>query len=619
MGGAVPDFAAVSVAYGKARCPDVFNKKEKKKKKKKAAASTPPPSAPAGKKKKKKKAKKTAPQLEFSATDLDTLEAIRDPDAVEHLWGEVDPEGAGAADVDAIIESVASFYPDLVNEHDFAVDRSIEHSAQADPDRNTMTTDEFGAFLMNLFGFGKVLDTIGATSDVKLSLKKFKAALKALNIPVSANEQGQVFDAMPSNDGGKIDADDVCLWYVEYLSTAECVPEGSSVAAAAGGEIPKYSTEAFDELESEIMAIAKDPAKMRELWDVMDFNDNQIISLAEIDKLMVQDYPLLNHKPALMRAYKQTCLKEGGDGDAWVEPDEFPQLLLNLFYFNKLFQCFEQVDTDDDRRMDEKEFMQGIDDLGMSLSDDEAKASFDEMDSNDGGIVLFDEFCIWYTKLVAPEREIVDSTSQFVDEVRGGKKKKKKKKKNKGPKDAMPDYSSEDFDELEAKIIAIAKDPVELAKLWDVMDFNDNQIVSLAEIDKLMVQDYPLLNHKPALMRAYKQTCLKEGGDGDAWVEPGEFPQLLLNLFYFNKLFQCFEQVDDDNDRRLDEGEFIDGLDKLGMNLPEDEAKDAFAEMDANGGGIVLFDEFCIWYTKKVSPEREIVDSTSQFVESRSK
>merc|ERR1712166_1185648 len=129
--GAVPDFAAVSVAYGKARCPDVFNKKEKKKKKKKAAASTPPPSAPAGKKKKKKKAKKTAPQLEFNATDLDT-----------------------------IIESVASFYPDLVNEHDFAVDRSIEHSAQADPDRNTMTTDEFGAFLMNLFGFGKVLDTI---------------------------------------------------------------------------------------------------------------------------------------------------------------------------------------------------------------------------------------------------------------------------------------------------------------------------------------------------------------------------------------------------------------------------------------------------------------------------
>ena len=66
---------------------------------------------------------------------------------------------------------------------------------------------------------------------------------------------------------------------------------------------------------------------------------------------------------------KQTCLKDGGDGDAWVEPKEFPQLLANLFYFNKLFQCFEQVDADDDRRIDEKEFIAGLDKLGMRSSD----------------------------------------------------------------------------------------------------------------------------------------------------------------------------------------------------------------------------------------------------------
>jgi hypothetical protein len=70
-----------------------------------------------------------------------------------------------------------------------------------------------------------------------------------------------------------------------------------------------------------------------------------------------------------------------------------------------------------------------------------------------------------------------------------------------------------------------------VTKVWHVIDFNDNQLVSLAEIDKLMVQDYPLLNHKPALMRAYKQTCclqcLKEGGDGDACAELAEFPMLL--------------------------------------------------------------------------------------------
>merc|ERR1719181_1254484 len=203
-----------------------------------------------------------------------------------------------------------------------------------------------------------------------------------------------------------------------------------------------------------------DPTKIGELWDVMDANDNQKVSLAEIDKLIVEQYPLLNNKPALMRAYKQTCLRDGGDGDAWVEPKEFPQLLVNLFYFNKLFQVFEQVDTDDDRRMDEKEFIAGLGMLGMNLPDDEAKAAFDDMDSNDGGIVLFDEFCVWYTKQVSPEREIVDSTSEFAGEVRGGKekkKKKKKKKKSKGPRDDMPDFSNDDFDELESQIMAIVK------------------------------------------------------------------------------------------------------------------------------------------------------------------
>merc|ERR1711988_1483177 len=197
---------------------------------------------------------------------------------------------------------------------------------------------------------------------------------------------------------------------------------------------PDYSSKKFDKLEKEFAALANDPTKLNELWDLMDFNDNQIVSLAEIDKCVVERYPLLNNKPALMRAYKQTCLKEGGDGDAWVEPKEFPQLLVNLFYFNKLFQVFEQVDTDDDRRMDEKEFIAGLGKLGMNLPDDEAKAEFDEMDSNDGGIVLFDEFCVWYTKQVTPEREIVDSTTQFVSR----KKRKGKRKKKKGPRDSDP-------------------------------------------------------------------------------------------------------------------------------------------------------------------------------------
>ena len=68
---------------------------------------------------------------------------------------------------------------------------------------------------------------------------------------------------------------------------------------------------------------------------------------------------LLNNKKALMRAYKQTCLKDGGDGDAWVEPAELPQLLQNLIYFNKLYAAFVSTDRDFDLRSDLEEFKKG--------------------------------------------------------------------------------------------------------------------------------------------------------------------------------------------------------------------------------------------------------------------
>merc|ERR1719378_1502974 len=109
-----------------------------------------------------------------------------------------------------------------------------------------------------------------------------------------------------------------------------------------------------------------------------------------------------------------------------------------------------------------------------------------------------------------------------------------------------------DFDKLEANIKNIIASKKKLRSLWKRIDFNGNNIVSLAEIDKLCVEKFPLLNHKPALMRAYKLTISKAGGgDGDDWVERKEFKRLLVNLFYFNKIFWVFDQVDNDKDRRL--------------------------------------------------------------------
>ena len=227
--------------------------------------------------------------------------------------------------------------------------------------------------------------------------------------------------------------------------------------------------------------------------------------------------------------------------------------------------------------------------------------------------VLFEEFCVWYTKKHEPSRDIATSADKFKVTRKRSKKKAGARKNGSvsaAEHDDMPNFNTQEFNVLERNLMGSLADKDELRKLWDAMDINDNHLVSLAEIDKLVVRKYPLLNNKPALMRAYKQSTKGDGGDGDDWVAPKEFPALICNLFYFNKLFKAFKQVDADNDRRLDFAEFKAGLDLIGMNIDDVEAREEFDQMDSNEGGIVLFDEFCVWYTKKHEPSREIQAST---------
>merc|ERR1712087_25322 len=157
-----------------------------------------------------------------------------------------------------------------------------------------------------------------------------------------------------------------------------------------------------------------------------------------------------------------------------------------------------------------------------------------------------------------------------------------------------------DFDELEGQIKALCHDNAGLKNRWDHLDFNGNDIVSLAEIDKWVVESYPLLNHKPALMRAYKKTIRE--GNGDDWVQKKEFKALLGSLFYFNKIFWIFNETDGD-DRRMTMPEFRKCLSLFNVQMSAQDAQSEFRKIDKNGGGIILFDEFCQWMTMQSCPQ----------------
>lgn len=127
--------------------------------------------------------------------------------------------------------------------------------------------------------------------------------------------------------------------------------------------------------------------------------------------------------------------------------------------------------------------------------------------------------------------------------------------------------------------------------VWNAADFNGNGGCSLAELDRL-VEAKGWEVSKPSLMRAYKHTTLKDG-DGDPWVEKKEFAAFLRNLFFYERLWSIFDELDDNDDRRIDLSEFKAGMAKLGSNMSDAQAEAEFGKIDQNGGGKILFKEFC--------------------------
>merc|ERR1712216_280118 len=334
-----------------------------------------------------------------------------------------------------------------------------------------------------------------------------------------------------------------------------------------------------------------------------------------------------------MRAYKKTCLKDG-DGDDWVEKKEFHALLLNIFWFNKLWKIFEGMDGDD-RRMNFQEFYSGMPKLYLNLSQDEAFKEFRKIDKNGGGQVLFVEFCAYIRMRVTPEShpyldaDIYSGThcgqnirqhpqhhhsqSRELNFAAMSQEKPSHQtlRKNLGHSAThthmLSPKSLNQFQKVEDSFRTMCKDPqhTKLRELWHKVDFNGNNILSLAEIDKLAVEAYPILNHKPALMRAYKATII--AGNGDDWVQKKEFKQLLANLIYFNKLFWLFDAADTSDtrygDRRITLGEFGWMMSNLGETMHPQDLKQEFSKVDRNGGGFILFDEFCVYVSQRKCPE----------------
>merc|ERR1711871_1927949 len=85
------------------------------------------------------------------------------------------------------------------------------------------------------------------------------------------------------------------------------------------------------------------------------------------------------------------------------------------------------------------------------------------------------------------------------------------------------------------------------------------------------------------------------GGD---YIERKEFRVLLVMLRQYYELYAMFNRLDTSDDRRIDIGEFGQGVELLarwGVEIAPDRVVAEFDAIDADDGGKILFDEFAKW------------------------
>ena len=112
-----------------------------------------------------------------------------------------------------------------------------------------------------------------------------------------------------------------------------------------------------------------------------------------------------------------------------------------------------------------------------------------------------------------------------------------------------------------------------------------------------------MFDTKPPILRAYYASKDKKKSDtkySDDFVSFDEFRYFLLSLRMYFEYYAAFARVDTDGDKRISKKEFIAGRHQLERWVgPIMDMEAEFDEVDADGGGMVLFDEFCDWAIKK--------------------
>jgi len=360
------------------------------------------------------------------------------------------------------------------------------------------------------------------------------------------------------------------------------------------------------------------------LFNDIDANHNNYISPQEAIRGLKNVLPLEEHKGiefVMHNAYAHIAKLKSNRAE--VRPPDVPKesltrpqfrlLLVYLRRYCELVAMFDDFDTNDDQRVNLKEFKAAcaqLDDWGVRIHYPEQE--FSKLDTQSTGEVHFGDFADYVIgqQLAAEPCNAADELEAGTvarREASGGGVMKSGRPMKSAAKSSFRRGRTGAIDwALIAERLPYGRSKVEQERrkeLFSLIDVNGNGYISLAETDKglrdiLKLEE--IFDCKPAIMRAFqaakdahKNSKARLGAD---FVTKPEFRILLEYLRLYFELFVMFDRMDDDNDRRINEAEFLAHAKQLktwGVKCTDFAAE--FKKMDTNSGGQVLFDEFCHW------------------------
>lgn len=137
-------------------------------------------------------------------------------------------------------------------------------------------------------------------------------------------------------------------------------------------------------------------------------------------------------------------------------------------------------------------------------------------------------------------------------------------------------------------------------QLFRQIDGNGNGILSLAETDDAVRNKWSIDVPRPVINRAFhaaRDLAPPVADFSGDYIDFGEFRVFMVYLRHYYDLFHLYMQIDTSGDGRLGLDEFVKAIPLLqswgvtGLENPHV----SFGQMDRDGGGMVLFDEFAHW------------------------